>query len=126
MMPAVRNDVLAAVHRLGVRRLTVDSRAVRAGDTFIAYPGESHDGRDYIAQAIANGAASVLWDAGGYAWDPLWRVPNLGVAHLRRQDFRKGPGHGAPWEVYGPNGQARQNPVYMASVALPYGILKRL
>lgn len=48
------------------------------------------------------------------------------IAHLRRQDFRKGPGHGAPWEVYGPNGQARQNSVYMASVALPYGILKRL
>ena len=48
------------------------------------------------------------------------------LAHLRAQDFRKGPGHGAPWEGYGPNGQARQNPVYMASVALPYGILKRL
>ncbi|MBI3852857.1 MAG: hypothetical protein HY298_21590 [Verrucomicrobia bacterium] len=48
------------------------------------------------------------------------------IAHLRSQDFRQGPGHGAPWEVYGPNGKARQNPVYMASVALPYGILKRL
>jgi hypothetical protein len=48
------------------------------------------------------------------------------VAQLRAQDFRKGPGHGAPWEVYGPNGQGRQNPVYMASVSLPYGILKGL
>jgi hypothetical protein len=48
------------------------------------------------------------------------------VTHLRAQDFRKGPGHGAPWEVFGPNGQARQNAVYMASVALPYGILKGL
>jgi hypothetical protein len=48
------------------------------------------------------------------------------MAHLRAQDFRKGPGCGAPWECYGPDGQARQNPVYMASVALPYGILKRL
>ena len=46
--------------------------------------------------------------------------------HLRGQDFRKGPGHGAPWEVYGQNGQARKNAVYMASVALPYGILKKL
>ncbi len=46
------------------------------------------------------------------------------IAHLRAQDFRLGPGHGAPWEVFGSNGQARQNPVYMASVALPYGILK--
>jgi len=48
------------------------------------------------------------------------------VAHLRAQDFRKGPGHGAPWECYGANGQARQNAVYMASVALPYGILRAL
>jgi len=48
------------------------------------------------------------------------------ITHLRAQDFRKGPGHGAPWEVFGPKGTARQNPVYMASVALPYGILKGL
>ncbi len=84
-MAAALNDMQTVVHKLGVRRLTVDSRAVRAGDTFLAYPGESRDGRDYIAQAIANGATSVLWDNGGYAWNPRWRVPNLGVAHLRRQ-----------------------------------------
>jgi hypothetical protein len=48
------------------------------------------------------------------------------LAHLRAQDYRKGPGHGAPWEVYGPKGQGRQNAVYMASVALPYGILRGL
>ncbi len=84
-MPVALNDMQTAVRKLGVRRMTVDSRAVRAGDTFVAYPGESRDGRDYIAQAIANGAASVLWDAGGYAWNPRWRVPNLGVPQLRRQ-----------------------------------------
>ncbi len=83
-MPAARLD-LQAVGRLGVHRLTADSRAVRKGDTFVAYPGETRDGRDYIAQAIANGAASVLWDSGGYAWNPRWRVPNLGVPQLRRQ-----------------------------------------
>jgi UDP-N-acetylmuramoyl-L-alanyl-D-glutamate--2,6-diaminopimelate ligase len=84
-MPSTLNDVTVAVKKLGVRRLQVDSRAVKAGDTFVAYPGESRDGRDYIAQAIANGAASVLWDSGGYAWNPRWRVPNLGVPQLRRQ-----------------------------------------
>jgi len=76
---------LQAVRRLGVRRLTVDSRAVRAGDTFVAYPGESRDGRDFIAQAVANGAASVLWDSRGYAWNRKWRVPNLGIPDLRRE-----------------------------------------
>ena len=68
---------------LGVRRLVNDSRAVRPGDTFVAYPGQSRDGRDYIAQAIANGAAAVLWERAGFRWDPGWRVPNLGVQALR-------------------------------------------
>ena len=83
-MPPARRPDMQAVHRLGVRRLTVDSRAVRPGDTFVAYPGESRDGRDYIPQAIANGAASVLWDADNYAWNARWRVPSLGITHLRR------------------------------------------
>ncbi|MBX3662698.1 MAG: UDP-N-acetylmuramoyl-L-alanyl-D-glutamate--2,6-diaminopimelate ligase [Burkholderiales bacterium] len=75
-----------ALRRLGVRRLKVDSRAVRAGDTFVAYPGETRDGRDYIAQALANGASSVLWDsADGYAWNAQWGVPNLGIPRLRRE-----------------------------------------
>lgn len=48
------------------------------------------------------------------------------IAHLRSHDFRHGKGSGAPWEVFGPNGKSRQNPVYLTSVALPYGILKEL
>jgi UDP-N-acetylmuramoyl-L-alanyl-D-glutamate--2,6-diaminopimelate ligase len=63
--------------------MTVDSRAVRPGDTFVAYPGESRDGRDFIAQAVRNGAASVLWDADGFSWNRRWRVPNLGITRLR-------------------------------------------
>jgi hypothetical protein len=72
--------------------------------------------------------------ASGWLIAALWKEDRLlamqvfgdMMAHLRAQDFRRGPGCGAPWEVYGPNGRARQNPVYMASVALPYGILKHL
>jgi len=76
---------LQAVRELGVRRMTVDSRAVRPGDTFVAYPGESRDGREYISQAVCNGAASVLWDADGYEWNRRIKVPNLGIAQLRSQ-----------------------------------------
>jgi len=72
-----------AIESLGVRRLVNDSRAVRPGDTFVAYPGNARDGRDYIVQAVANGAASVLWERPGFRWDPQWRVPNLGVRALR-------------------------------------------
>jgi len=72
-----------AIDQLGIKRLTTDSRRVKRGDTFVAYPGESLDGRSYIARAIANGAGSVLWEQRGFEWKRAWRVPNLGVAHLR-------------------------------------------
>jgi len=74
-----------AIEALGIKRLTNDSRAVRPGDTFVAYPGESRDGRDYVAQAIANGAAGVLWESAGFRWNREWHTPNLGVRDLRRQ-----------------------------------------
>lgn len=75
---------LRAVDELGIQRLATDSRQVRRGDTFVAYPGEIRDGRDYIPQAIASGAASVLWDSGDFAWNPAWRATHLGVPNLRR------------------------------------------
>ncbi len=76
---------LSAVDTLGIKRLVSDSRAVEQGDTFVAFRGELRDGREYIAQALANGAASVLWDKHDFCWNPAWRVPNLGVANLRRR-----------------------------------------
>jgi UDP-N-acetylmuramoyl-L-alanyl-D-glutamate--2,6-diaminopimelate ligase len=73
-----------AVEALRVRRLVNDSRLVGSGDTFVAYPGHALDGRDYIAQAIAQGAASVIWERAGWEWKSRWRVPNVGLRDLRR------------------------------------------
>lgn len=42
--------------------LTQDSRAVKDGYLFAAFPGEVSDGRDYIEDAIARGASVVLTD----------------------------------------------------------------
>ena len=74
---------LRAIDALGVRRLTVDSRAVKRGDTFVAYPGESRDGREFIAQAVAAGASSILWERRGFKWNAAWRLPNLALPQLR-------------------------------------------
>ena len=73
-----------AIDALEIRRLTNDSRAVRRGDTFVAYPGYSHDGRNFIGQALAGGAASVLWERSGFEWKREWRTPNLGLCNMRR------------------------------------------
>ncbi len=45
---------------LTIADLTADSRAVRPGSLFVALPGARHDGRAYIAEAVARGAAAVL------------------------------------------------------------------
>lgn len=77
-------EQLAALN-VAITRLVTDSRVIRRGDTFIAYPGEKTDGRQFIAQAIAQGANAVIWEAQHFAWDAGWQVPNLGVADLRHK-----------------------------------------
>ena len=74
----------AAIRALGVTHLVTNSRAVHPGDTFVAYPGETRDGRTFIPDAIARGATSVLWERQGFTWRAEWAVPNLGIRHLRR------------------------------------------
>jgi UDP-N-acetylmuramoyl-L-alanyl-D-glutamate--2,6-diaminopimelate ligase len=46
-------------------RLTLDSRRVMPGDIFLALPGAQVDGRAYIPDAVARGAAAVLAEADG-------------------------------------------------------------
>ena len=52
--------------------MTADSRHVQAGALFLAYPGAVSDGRDYIAQAIKQGASAVVWDKAGFSWPADW------------------------------------------------------
>ncbi len=87
--PTSINGSLAALQRLaalGVQPSGVadDSRQLRTGDIFLAYPGDLSDGRNYIADAIARGAAAVLWEeSADFRWRPEWRVANLPVSGLR-------------------------------------------
>jgi UDP-N-acetylmuramoyl-L-alanyl-D-glutamate--2,6-diaminopimelate ligase len=65
------------------RRVSADSRKVQPGDVFLAFPGHASDGRRYIKDAVAHGAAAVLWEREGFEWDPTVTVPNLPVDQLR-------------------------------------------
>jgi len=72
-------ETLNASHR----RIRVDSRQLADGEIFAAIPGESSDGRDHIADALAKGASGVLWEPDGFSWRAEWRVPHLAVPGLR-------------------------------------------
>jgi UDP-N-acetylmuramyl-tripeptide synthetase len=53
--------------RVGQGALHTDSRRVKAGDAFIAWPGAATDGRQYVAGALQAGAAACLVEAEGAA-----------------------------------------------------------
>ncbi|MFH4354895.1 MAG: UDP-N-acetylmuramoyl-L-alanyl-D-glutamate--2,6-diaminopimelate ligase [Neisseriaceae bacterium] len=55
-------------------RLVSDSRQIRPGDWFFAYPGNEADGRDFIAQAVANGAVRIIYED-----SPHFRIKEYGV-----------------------------------------------
>jgi UDP-N-acetylmuramoyl-L-alanyl-D-glutamate--2,6-diaminopimelate ligase len=65
--------------------ITADSRQVVPGALFLAYPGESADGRAYIADAINNGASAILWEPEGFIWDKNWQVENKPVVSLKQE-----------------------------------------
>ncbi|WP_211824660.1 UDP-N-acetylmuramoyl-L-alanyl-D-glutamate--2,6-diaminopimelate ligase [Kistimonas asteriae] len=72
---------LPPVKDVTVRELVLDSRKVMAGDLFLALPGLSSDGRQYIEQAVAAGACAVLAEADDAL--PESAVPIVSVANLK-------------------------------------------
>ncbi len=58
---------VAWLRQRGARALTSDSRQVRPGDAFLAWPGQVHDARRFVAPALAAGAAACLVEAEGAA-----------------------------------------------------------
>ena len=89
---------LAAL-KVPIKRLVTDSRSIRLGDIFIAYPGEKTDGRQYIAAAIAQGASAVIWEAQHFVWNDAWQVPNIAIADLRsKAGWLADAAYGAPSE----------------------------
>ena len=64
--------------------ITADSRMVKPGYLFLAYPGVHSDGRDYIAQAIEAGAIGVIFDDADFTWQAKWTVSHRAVRHLKQ------------------------------------------
>ena len=66
--------------------LSIDSRAVAAGDLFVALRGETHDGHDHVAAALAAGASAAIVSRLPEGLPPgaaLLRVPDTFEALVR-------------------------------------------
>lgn len=59
------DEVLDGLRESGATALQTDSRRVRPGDAFIAWPGAVTDGRRFVAQALAQGARACLVESQG-------------------------------------------------------------
>lgn len=84
LLPSSLFPHLSTAHAaLPVNGLAIDSRSVRSGDVFLAYPGENVDGREFIEQAITRGAIAVIAEIGFDRSD--LSVPIIQIAQLRDQ-----------------------------------------
>jgi UDP-N-acetylmuramoyl-L-alanyl-D-glutamate--2,6-diaminopimelate ligase len=77
--------------------MQLDSRKISPGDLFLAMPGDVHDGRQFIEQAVANGAAAVVAEApvAGFVDEipvPLVELPELRLeAGVLAANFYRNP-----------------------------------
>ena len=75
--------VAQALHQMGAQGLVADSRKLQPGQAFIAWPGYGLDARQFVAEALAGGAAACVVEAQGlevwdFAQDPrVLAVPQL-------------------------------------------------
>ena len=76
---------LATLFDMKFYAITADSRQVDVGSLFLAYHGDKLDGRDYIAEAINNGAAAVMYETTNFEWNENWNVPHVAIDDLRHQ-----------------------------------------
>jgi UDP-N-acetylmuramoyl-L-alanyl-D-glutamate--2,6-diaminopimelate ligase len=76
-VPGVDAGGLPEVRVTGIAQ---DAARVRAGNVFVARVGQRRDGHDFLADAVARGAACVVGTRDG--------VPGLGVPYVRVDDDR--------------------------------------
>jgi UDP-N-acetylmuramoyl-L-alanyl-D-glutamate--2,6-diaminopimelate ligase len=65
--------------------IKTDSRAIQKGDLFLAYVGEMNDGRNYIGQAVQNGAVAIAFEANDGYTPPKVDIPCIPIAQLKQK-----------------------------------------
>jgi UDP-N-acetylmuramoyl-L-alanyl-D-glutamate--2,6-diaminopimelate ligase len=93
--------------------LALDSRAVKPGDLFFAYPGTHSDGRDYIQSARAKGAIAVVVEADNFIAEnnfpdlAIFKIPQLAleVGHIAARFYDYPSRHMQVIGITGTNGK---------------------
>lgn len=65
-----------------ISSITLDSRGVTRGSLFMAVPGVSVDGRQFISDAVAQGAVAILYETSDSFMPPEVGVPMYPVSQL--------------------------------------------
>jgi UDP-N-acetylmuramoyl-L-alanyl-D-glutamate--2,6-diaminopimelate ligase len=119
-----------------VTGMQLDSRNVSPGDLFLAMPGDVHDGRQFIEQAVANGASAVLAEApvAGFVDEisvPLVELPELRLeaGHLAARFFRYPSRHMHIVGITGTNGKTTTSRIFaqlVRALGKPCGVIGTL
>jgi len=75
----------AGAENVSICGVELDSRKVGPGDLFLAMPGDVHDGRQFIEQAVASGAAAVIAEAPVSGFVDAVSVPLIEVPELQHE-----------------------------------------
>ena len=59
ILPGIR-EITGNMPNVTYNDVTYDSRKVKPGSIYVAFPGITHDGHEYIASAVQNGASAVI------------------------------------------------------------------
>ena len=72
---------------INIKNLALDSRFVKPGDLFLAYPGTQLDGRKFIDEAIQKGASCVLIESNDNAININYQntIPIISVLNLKNK-----------------------------------------
>ena len=65
--------------------LSLNSKQISKNTVFIAYPGNKHDGREFIQEAIENGAAGIIFESKNFKKNLNLSIPNISISDLRNK-----------------------------------------
>ena len=65
--------------------LSLNSKQISKNTVYIAYPGNKHDGREFIQEAIENGAAGIIFESKNLKKNLNLSIPNISISDLRNK-----------------------------------------